>query len=137
MAENKTRESSASVESYLAAIDDPARRKDCMELVQLLTKATKHPPKMWGTSIVGFGSYHYVYESGREGDMCVVGFSSRKSDISVYGLNAAANHAALLEKLGKTKSAKGCLYIRKMADIDATVLAKLAKEATTARKLSK
>jgi len=137
MAENKTRESSASVESYLATIDDPTRRNDCMELVRLLKKATKHPPKMWGTSIVGFGSYHYVYESGREGDMCVVGFSSRKGDISVYGLNAAANHAALLAKLGKTKSGKGCLYIRKLADIDATVLAKLAQEAAAARAISK
>jgi hypothetical protein len=129
MAENKTKQTDASVAAYLAAIDDAARRKDCEDLAKLLTKATKHPATMWGTSIVGFGSYHYKYESGREGDMCLVGFSSRKSEISVYGLNAAANHDKLLAKLGKHKTGKGCLYIRRLSDIDQTVLQKLAAEA--------
>jgi hypothetical protein len=103
MAENKTKASEGSVENYIAAIDDETRRKDCEGLVQLLSEATKHPPKMWGSSIVGFGSYHYKYESGREGDMCLVGFSSRKGDISVYGLASSHEHDVLLSKLGKHK----------------------------------
>ncbi len=84
MAENKTRETDASVDDYLSAIEDETRRKDCQALAKLMTKATKAKPKMWGTSIVGFGSYHYKYESGREGDSCLTGFSSRKGDISIY-----------------------------------------------------
>ncbi len=89
---------------------------------------------MWGLGIVGFGSYHYRYESGREGDMCLVGFSSRKGDISVYGLNAAPSHEALMAKLGKHKAGKGCLYIRKLADIDGKVLEQLVAGAASARK---
>ena len=132
MAENKTKQTEASVQAYLAAINDNARRKDCEDLTKLLVKTTKHPAKMWGTSIVGFGNYHYKYESGREGDMCLVGFSSRKSEISVYGLNAAPNHEKLLSKLGKHKRGKGCLYIRCLSDIDQGVLESLVAEAMTA-----
>jgi len=88
---------------------------------------------MWGSSIVGFGSYHYKYESGREGDMCVVGFSSRKGDISLYGLNAAPCHEELIAKLGKHKAGKGCLYIRNLSDVDLTVLAKLVAAAAAAK----
>src|SRR6516225_2759716 len=117
MAKNKTKETAASVESYMVAIKDEARRNDCEALAKLMARATKHPAKMWGSSIVGFGSYHYKYESGREGDICLVGFSSRKSDISVYGLNAARSHEALIPRLGKHKSGKGCLYIRSLSDI--------------------
>ena len=101
MAENKTKATEASVESYLENIADTVRRKDCEALTKLMTKATKESPKMWGTSIVGFGSIHYKYESGREGDTCLVGFSSRKGDISIYGLNAAPSHAELTARLGK------------------------------------
>src|SRR5262252_4284152 len=111
MAENKTKATDASVQTYLAVIHDQTRRKDCEALAKLMTKATKHSPKMWGPSIVGFGSYHYKYESGREGDMCLVGFSCRKIDITVYGLNAAPGHEKLMPKLGKHKAGKGCLYI--------------------------
>ena len=99
-----------------------------------MTKATKHPPKMWGSSIVGFGSYHYKYESGREGDSCLVGFSSRKGDISVYGLNAAVDAEALLATLGKYKAGKGCVYIRTLADVDLKVLAKLVAGAAAEKK---
>jgi hypothetical protein len=134
MAENKTRETGASVESYFAAIHDDARRKDCEALAKLMAKATKRPPKMWGSSIVGFGSYHYQYESGREGDMCLVGFSSRKSDISVYGLLAAPSHEELIPKLGRHKAGKGCLYIKSLSDIDLKVLEKLIADAATAKK---
>jgi hypothetical protein len=133
MAQNKTTPTEASVESYLAAIDDATRRDDCKALAKLLSKATKQPPKMWGSSIVGFGTYHYRYDSGREGDMCLVGFSSRKAEISIYGLNAAPNHDHLLSRLGKHKTGKGCLYIRKLSDIDAKVLAQLVAEAVVAR----
>src|SRR5262245_29298993 len=115
MAENKTKATDSSVQGYLAAIDDDTRRTDCLALAKLMTKATKQRPKMWGASIVGFGSYHYKYESGREGDSCLVGFSSRKGDISIYGLNATADAEALLTKLGKHKAGKGCLYIKTLA----------------------
>ena len=80
---------------------------------------------MWGTSIVGFGIHHYKYESGREGEICLVGFSSRKGDISVYGVSGSPDHAALLSRLGKHKRGKGCLYIRKMSDVDQKVLERL------------
>jgi len=136
MAENKTRATDASVERYIGAIADGTRRADCQALAALMSKATKHPPKMWGASIVGFGSYHYRYDSGREGDMCLVGFSARKGDISLYGLRAAADAEALLAKLGRYKSGKGCVYIRGLADIDPGVLAKLVASAAveTSRK---
>ena len=84
MAENKTKPTEASVQSYLSAIEDETRRLDCQALAKLMTRATKEQPKMWGPSIVGFGTYHYKYESGREGDSCLAGFSSRKGDISLY-----------------------------------------------------
>ncbi len=134
MAKNKTTETDASVDSYLAAIQDEARRKDCEALVELMARATKHSPKMWGSSIVGFGSYHYKYDNGREGDTCLVGFSSRKGDISVYGLNAAPSHEALIAKLGRHKAGKGCLYIRTLGDVDLTVLQKLVADAVAAKK---
>jgi hypothetical protein len=133
MAENKTKATQASVASYLESIQDSARRKDCETLAELMSKATNEPPMMWGTSIVGFGTFHYKYESGREGDTCLVGFSSRKSDISIYGLNAAPNHADLISKLGKHKAGKGCLYIRNLGDIDLKVLAKLVADAAKAK----
>jgi hypothetical protein len=137
MAKNKTQETDASVDSYIAGIKDEARRNDCEALARLMARATKHPPKMWGSSIVGFGSYHYKYESGREGDSCLVGFSSRKSDISVYGLAAAPSHEALIPKLGRHKAGKGCLYIRSLSDIDLKVLQTLVADAVaTKRKAS-
>jgi hypothetical protein len=134
MAKNKTKETAASVDSYLAAIQDETRRNDCEALAKLMARATKYPPKMWGSSIVGFGSYHYKYESGREGDICLVGFSSRKGDISLYGLNAAPSHEALLPKLGRHKAGKGCLYIRSLSEIDLKVLEQLVTDAAAAKK---
>jgi hypothetical protein len=125
MAKNKTKETDASVDGYLDDIKDDERRKDCAALTKLMAKATKHPPKMWGSSIVGFGRYHYRYESGREGDMCLVGFSSRKGDISLYGLSSAPSHGELISKLGKHRAGKSCLYIRKLSDVDLKVLEKL------------
>jgi len=129
MAENKTQQTEASVAGYLAAITDPARRADCEALAALIARVTKEPARMWGTAIVGFGSYHYVYDSGREGDFCVVGFASRKSAISVYLQGLAQGQEALLAKLGKHKADGGCLHIKRMGDVDAKVLEKLVANA--------
>ena len=125
MAENQTRETAASVEDYLDRIGDAERRQDCRDLIALMSKVSRHKPKMWGPSIVGFGSYHYVYESGREGDMCLVGFSSRKGDISVYGMVHFKGQPELLAELGKHKTKGGCVYIRTFSDINRKVLEKL------------
>jgi hypothetical protein len=125
MAKNKTNATDASVQGYLTAIPDDTRRKDCEALAKLITKATKYSPKMWGPSIVGFGSYHYRYESGREGDSCLVGFSSRKGEISIYGLHAEE----LLARLGKQRGGKGCVYIKTLAEVDVNVLAQLVASA--------
>ncbi|HET7584888.1 MAG TPA: DUF1801 domain-containing protein [Gemmatimonadaceae bacterium] len=129
MAENKTKPTTASVRDYIAGIGDAARRRDCEALSALIAKATKYPPTMWGPSIVGFGSYHYRYESGREGDMCLVGFSSRKGAIVMYGLQGAADADRLLARLGKHTSGKGCVYIKTLADVNLDVLAKLVASA--------
>ena len=114
MAEAKTKPTKVSVRSYLNAIEDPARRADCETISALMERVTGCPPVMWGTSIVGFDQYHYKYESGHEGDSCVVGFSSRKGDISVYIMAGYEETAtkALLAKLGKHKIGKACLYIK-------------------------
>jgi len=121
---NKTQPSDAGPAGYFAAIADPARRADCEKLAAMMEKATGESAKMWGAGIVGFGSYHYVYESGREGDMCRLGFSSRKDAMALYGLGIEEN-AALVAGLGKVKTGKGCLYIRRLDDVDAKVLAQL------------
>ncbi len=125
MAENKTKATDSSVDSYIEAIDDEIRRKDCQALAKLMAKVTKQKPRMWGPSIIGFGSYHYKYDSGREGDSCLTGFSSRKGDISVYLMANFPGHDELLSKLGKHKLGKVCLYIRKLSDVDVKVLEKL------------
>jgi hypothetical protein len=134
MAESKTKATDASVERYLGAIADEERRRDCQALVTLMTRATGAPPAMWGPSIVGFGSYHYRYESGREGDSCLVGFSSRKPEISLYLAGDFPRRAALLARLGKHKAAKACLYVRRLSDVDAGVLEQLVAAAVAARK---
>jgi hypothetical protein len=119
---NKTQLTDDSVEEYLSAITDEARRKDCQALTKLMAGVTRQPPRMWGKSIVGFGSYHYKYDSGREGDMCLVGFSSRADSISLYVVADTPAQLKLLAKLGKHKSAKACVYIKRLADVDAAVL---------------
>ena len=134
MAENKTKATRASVDKYISAIQDEARRKDCAELVKLMSRATKETPTMWGSSIVGFGSYHYKYDSGREGDMCLTGFSSRKGDISVYLTADFSGRDKLLARLGRHKMAKACLYIRTLADVDAKVLEQLVAGSVAERK---
>jgi hypothetical protein len=134
MAGNKTKATQASVDTYIAAIRDEARREDCEMLATLIANATKEKPTMWGPSIVGFGSYHYQYESGREGDACLVGFSSRKGDISIYLSGSFPGRDELLAKLGKHKTAKACLYIRKMSDVDPKVLEQMVAASVAERK---
>ena len=134
MAENKTKPTGVSVASYIDGIEDATRRKDCKDLSKLMTKVTKQPGKMWGTSIVGFGSYHYKYASGHEGDSCLTGFSSRAGNISVYLMPGAPGQKQLLDKLGKHKMGKGCLYIRTLADVDLGVLEKLVRTSVAAHK---
>ena len=133
MAENKTKPTDASVAQYLAGIEDELRKRDCEALVKIMAKATKLKPKMWGTAIVGFGVHKYKYESGREGETCLVGFSSRKGDISIYGTGSAPNQEELLSKLGKHKMGKGCLYVGKLKDIDIAVLEQIISTTAAAK----
>ncbi len=121
MPENKTKPTKLSVAAFIDALPDPTRRADAKTLVKLMKTASGETPQMWGTSIIGFGSYHYKYDSGREGDMPLVGFSPRKAATVLYGLNASGE-SKLLEKLGKHTIGKGCLYIKKLADVDQKVL---------------
>ena len=125
MAEQKTRPTELSVESFLDAIADEGVRDDCAALVKLMKKVTGAKPKMWGTSIVGFGQYHYKYESGHEGDSCLTGFSPRKQNITLYVMPGFAEQSDLQSKLGKHKAGKGCIYIKSLADVDVKVLEKM------------
>ncbi len=129
MAEPKTKATRASVEAFVKAIDDPKRRKDCVTLIALMKKTTKREPKMWGASIVGFGEYHYRYASGHEGDTFILGFSPRKDAITVYLCAGIERFSETLDQLGKHKTGKGCLYIRRLEDVNHSVLATLLKKA--------
>jgi hypothetical protein len=123
--ENKTKPTTSSVAAYLATLTDPARKSDAKELAQLMQQASGEKPKMWGPSIVGFGSCHYKYESGREGDMPLISFSPRKAALVLYSMLSHSDANALLAKLGKHTTGKGCLYIKKLSDVDKTVLENL------------
>jgi len=131
MAENKTKATKVSVAAFIDTITDQNRRADAKALVKLMQKAAGEKPKMWGPSIIGFGSYHYTYDSGREGDMPVVAFSPRKAATVLYGLS---DSEALLPKLGKHTRGKGCLYIKKLADVDQKVLETMAAKAVAGRR---
>jgi Domain of unknown function (DU1801) len=125
MAEAKTKPTTASVKAYLDAIENDERRKDCKTLVTMMKRVTGCAPKMWGTSIVGFGTYHYKYASGHEGDSCLVGFAPRASAISVYLYPGEKGTAALFKALGPHKFGKACLYLKRLADIQLPVLEQL------------
>ncbi len=127
MARQKTRENSASVKTYLQSVDNPTRRDDSLAMLALMRDVTGEEARMWGSSIVGFGSYHYVYESGREGDAPLTGFSPRKQNLAIYVMPGFSAYGPLLEKLGKHKTGKSCLYINKLADIDMKVLKTLVQ----------
>lgn len=135
MAEAKTKPTSSSVESYIAAIADESRRTDCDALVRLMSKASKQQAVMWGTAIVGFGRHKYALAGGRVGEICAVGFSSRKGDISIYGVAGENADCALLAKLGKYKLGKGCLYVTKLADVDRKVLETLIAQAAKSKRV--
>ena len=128
MAEMKTKQTEASVEDFLNRIEDNQKREDCFEIVKMMKQVTKKEPKMWGPGIIGFGSYHYKYESGREGDSPQIGFSPRKQNITLYILSGADHENPLLQKLGKHSTSKVCLYIKRLADVDKKVLLELIKE---------
>src|SRR5690349_4920310 len=132
MADNKTKPTKLSVAAFIDGLTDQTKRADAKALVKLMQRATGEKPKMWGPSIIGFGSYHYTYDSGREGDMPVVGFSPRKAATVLYiGLGAGGSEA-LLTKLGKHTTGKGCLYIKNLADVDQKVLEALAVKSVSA-----
>jgi uncharacterized protein DUF1801 len=131
MAENKTKATNVSVSGFIDGLSDESKRADARTLVKLLQNAAGEKPKMWGASIVGFGSYHYTYDSGREGDMPVVAFSPRKAATVLYGLSEAE---ALLPKLGKHTRGKGCVYIKKLADVDQKVLKAMVVKSIAARR---
>ena len=131
MVENKTKLTKVSPAAFLAKVDGDQRRKDCRELVALMRDVTGQPPKMWGSSIVGFDRYHYRYESGREGDSLLTGFSPRKQELVLY-LGPGLENKKLMAKLGKHKTGKGCLYLRTLDDIDPTVLRALVAESVAA-----
>ena len=122
MAENKTKPSSASVEAFIEAIENSRRRADARTALEMYKKVTGLPPVMWGSSIIGFGSRHYVYESGREGDMPAAGFSPRKSNMTFYIDGNFDGAEKLYEKLGKHKKSVACLYVNKLEDVDLEVL---------------
>jgi len=122
MAELKTKKNEASVNDFINAIKDELVRTDCLEIVKMMKQATKSEPKMWGASIVGFGEYHYKYASGREGDWFVTGFSPRKQSLTLYIMGGLDQHKSLLKKLGKHTTGVGCLYFKKLADVDKKIL---------------
>ena len=120
--ENKTQASDADVRAFLDAVEHPVRRADALVLDDMFRRITGWQPKMWGPTIVGYGSYHYTYDSGRQGDMCATGFSPRKANLSLYIMPGYQEYGPLLEKLGKYKLGKACLYINKLADVDLAVV---------------
>jgi hypothetical protein len=123
MAETKTKPTIVSVDAFLAAVPDNQRREDALRIRDLMHEITGESPKMWGPSIVGFGEYHYVYDSGHEGDSCLAGFSPRKEALVVYGMGGLQERfGPQIQKLGKCKVSKGCLYIKKLADVDLSIL---------------
>jgi Domain of unknown function (DU1801) len=128
MAEPKTRPTTESVEKFLNGIADEQRRKDCFRVLDIMKSVTKTEPAMWGTSIVGFGRHQYKYESGTKGEWPLVGFAARKSDLTLYLMSGFGRYSELLNKLGKHKTGKGCLYIKKLDDVDQSTLRTLIKQ---------
>jgi hypothetical protein len=134
MAVNKTKPTEMSVAAFVDALTNQARRTDAKALIKLMSKATGERAKMWGPSIIGFGTYHYKYESGREGDTVLVGFSPRKAALVLYGVTGSENAASLLAKLGPHTTGKGCLYIKNFSDIDQNILEHLITRSVAAKR---
>jgi Domain of unknown function (DU1801) len=129
----KTAPTGADAAQFIASIEDPQKREDSRTLLKLLGDITGEPAVMWGSSIVGFGSYHYRYASGHEGDACIIGFSPRKQSLTIYLSSGLEQHAALLAQLGKHSVGKGCLYIKRLSDVDPGVLSRLLEAAARGR----
>ncbi|HAX43450.1 MAG TPA: DUF1801 domain-containing protein [Bryobacteraceae bacterium] len=132
MAELKTKQTQASVSAFLDAVENEQRRADCRTVLNLMLAVTGEEPKMWGPSIVGFGSYHYKYASGREGDWFVAGFSPRKQDLTLYIMAGFDRYDELMAKLGKYKTGKSCLYLKRLSDVDLGVLEELVRASVEA-----
>ena len=130
MAELKTQKSDNSVEAFLNSVEHEKRRTDAFKVLELMKEVTGEEPRMWGNSIVGFGDYHYKYESGREGDWFLTGFSPRKKSLTLYIMAGFAEYDELMANLGKYKTGKSCLYINKIEDVDLPTLKKLVKKST-------
>ncbi len=128
MAELKTKPTKQSVKDFVDAIKDEQQRKDCRTVSRIMKRITKANPKMWGPGMVGFGSYHYKYASGREGDWFLTGFAPRKQNLTLYIMAGFKEYSALLKKLGKHKIAKSCLYVKRLDDVDMDVLTQLIEE---------
>ena len=128
MAELKTQKNNTNVKSFLMGIDHEQRRKDSFVVLALMEKITNSKASMWGTSIIGFGSYHYTYASGRKGDWFLTGFSPRKQNLTLYIMSGFSRYSEILNRLGKYKTGKSCLYINKLDDIDMNVLEELITE---------
>ncbi len=134
MAEQKTKPTQQSVTDFIGNVASEQMRDDCTVLMKLMKKITGSAPKMWGTSIVGFGEYHYTYDSGHSGHACLTGFSPRKQNISVYAMPVSDKPNPLLDTLGKHKATKGCIYIKKLDDINLTVLEQIIDQSVKALK---
>ena len=128
MAELKTKPTKRSVKGFIDAIKDKQQQKDCRTVSQIMKRITKANPKMWGPGIVGFGSYHYKYASGREGDWFLAGFAPRKQNLTLYIMSGFKKYNALLKRLGKHKIGKSCLYIKRLDDVDVDVLTRLIED---------
>lgn len=127
-AELKTKVNDASVADFLGSVADEQKQKDSFEILKIMQQITKEEPKMWGPSIVGFGSYHYKYESGREGDWMQIGFSPRKQNITLYLIPGSERYQELMNKLGKYSTGKACLYVKRLSDVNVDVLKELITE---------
>ena len=128
MAELKTKPNDQSVEAFLNAIPDEKKRQDCFTLLEIMRQVTQAEPVMWGDSIIGFGSYHYCYESGRQGDWFLTGFSPRVQNLTLYIMSGFDQYDALLAKLGKHTTGKACLYVKRLEDIDLPTLKELVRQ---------
>ena len=134
MAELKTKKTQASVDAFIASVADERLREDCRAVLQMMKQVTRAEPKLWGTNVVGFGDVHMKYESGRELDWFLVGFAPRKDSITLYLLSGFPRHEALMAKLGKYKTGKGCLYLKRFSDVDEKVLRQLIEASVEAMK---
>jgi len=129
MAELKTRKNDASIEKFINSLPDEAKRRDAFKILEMMKNASKLEPKMWGTSIIGFGDVHYKYASGHEGDTCMIGFSPRKQNFALYLMTGLDNFKDEFQQLGKYKTGKGCLYIKRLEDVNDTVLRNMLSKA--------